>query len=564
MNRLRVWSTAVGLALSTLVLVVVGCGRTAPQPSAEVEKPSAEPSSAASGGDNAALHGAEVTGGDRGSAVLLADWTRDDPDFVGALILSGQMLGYHEPCGCAAKQKGGLVRRAVIVERLRRQGWKLALADLGSLAGDPYRDRGGPDQVRIRLTHTLRALGELGYSAVGLSADDLRLGTTETLLQIDNTLSAAGAGLVFVSANAIPAEGFELEKTLRPAVRAEVGPRRLGITSVLDPSAFAALKDPDKESMLTVIDPAEALGPVLAELEADTDTQVLLVQGPVEMARELAERFAGFEIVVSTSDTSDAPAEPELLNEGRTRLIQVGTKGMYLGVVGLSKDPAHPPRYRRLEINDRYDRDRELAGRVRTILGDELQAAYRNANTLASYPRRPYADFTTPPGATYVGVETCRSCHPKTVAKWESTKHAHAYEPLIRDPRDEGRNREHDASCVSCHTTGFEYHGGFVTLAETPFLKGNQCENCHGPGSKHASDPANAEWRAAMARSRDDFERNRRCVRCHDEDNDPKFNFATYWPQIMHNDLDTYDDPRVRTGAAVGESAGGEPGSGER
>lgn len=534
MSRLRAWTSAVGLALTAGVLLVVGCGREAatPEPRPVPVQPGPPPAAAAT---------------EPPPGAILADWSGDE-NFAGALILSGQLNGYHEPCGCAAKQKGGLVRRAAIIERLRRQGWELALADLGSLSSDPNRDRGGPDQARIRFTHILRALDRLGYAAVGLSAEDLRFGATESLMQIDNTLSAEPEGLAFVSANATPLEGLGLEASIRPAVRAAVGPRRIGITSVLDPAAFASLKDADKDATLTVAEPAEALGAVLADLEADTDTQVLLVQGPPELARELATRFPGFEIVVATSETSDAPAEPELLNDGRTRLVQVGTKGMYLGIVGLAKDPAAPPRYRRLEINDRYDRDRELAGDVRAILGDQLQGAYRAAGTLVSFPRRPYSDFPTPAGATYAGVETCRHCHPNTVAKWESTKHAHAYEPLVNDPRDDGRNRENDASCVTCHTTGFEYDGGFTTLAATPFLRGNQCENCHGPGSKHAAEPTNAEFRQAMVRSRDDFEKSRRCVRCHDEDNDPKFNFATYWPQIMHNGLDTYTDSRTRQG----------------
>ena len=35
---------------------------------------------------------------------------------------------------------------------------------------------------------------------------------------------------------------------------------------------------------------------------------------------------------------------------------------------------------------------------------------------------------TAPPGATFVGAETCKSCHPNTFAKWATTKHAQAFE----------------------------------------------------------------------------------------------------------------------------------------
>ncbi len=535
----RIWIMMGGLALSAAVLAVVGCGQN------DVERKVTSVAIEASGTASGPTAGTETVA----ATTLLADWpTGPDDQFAGALILTGEMLGYHEPCGCAAKQKGGLLRRAIVIERLRKQGWNLALADLGSISQDPQHDRGGPDQTRLKFNQTLKALELLGYSAIGLSANDLRLGTGESLMQFDNILSLAPEGLKAVSANARPNDGLGIEKSLPTSTRTTLGPLRVGITSVLDPAAFTTLKDADKELNLTVVPPEDALPAVLSDLDSDTDLQVLLVQGPVELARELAKRFPSFEIVMCQSETADPAAEPEMLNDGSTRLVQVGTKGMYLGILGFYTDSGRTIRYRRLELNDRYDKDRALAAPMAGLIGDALQESFRDAGTLESFPRRPYSLFNAPAGAIYAGVETCRHCHPKTVAKWESTKHAHAYEPLINDPRDNGRNREHDASCVSCHTTGFEYVSGFTTVEATSFLKGNQCENCHGPGSAHAGEPQNAAYRLAMARTRDDFESNRRCIRCHDEDNDPKFDFSTYWPQIMHNGLDNYTDPGVRQG----------------
>ena len=35
------------------------------------------------------------------------------------------------------------------------------------------------------------------------------------------------------------------------------------------------------------------------------------------------------------------------------------------------------------------------------------------------------------------------------------------------------------------------------------------------------------------------------CLRCHDEDNSPHFDFAKYWGRIVHKKLDTYNNPKV-------------------
>jgi hypothetical protein len=543
------WPPAFGVLLAALILAFVGCNssrRDETDPGAGVAK-------------NAS--GASDEGEAQGSTKLLASWPTGPNDrFAGALIVTGEMLGYHEPCGCQAEQKGGLVRRATLVELLRRQGWDLGLIDLGALIQDPAQARGGPDQAKLKFAYSLKALQAMDYRAVALAPEDLKLGTAEVLMQLDNTLGETPESLKAIAANATPAPDLGFEKRLRPSVRMQVGPVKVGVTAVLDPSAFEALSDPDKAALLTVITPEEALPAVLADLEADTNIQVLMVQGPPEMARRLAQAFPGFDLVVATSSTPDPDPKPVELNGGKTWLIGVGKKGMYAGVVGLYVDPKQRFRYQRVELNRKYDPHRELAASVRNLIGDDFQAALKSTGVLENYPKRPYALFNAPPDAIFVGAETCKSCHPNTFAKWASTKHAHAYEPLVNDPRDDGRNREFDAACVSCHTTGFDFIGGFVTADRTPYLKGNQCENCHGPGSRHAAEPDNVAFRQAMARSRDDFDRNHRCIACHDEDNDPKFNFDTYWPQIMHSKLDSYADPSVHRGTGSGRMARqGEP-----
>jgi len=84
-----------------------------------------------------------------------------------------------------------------------------------------------------------------------------------------------------------------------------------------------------------------------------------------------------------------------------------------------------------------------------------------------------------PPGQQeYIGVKKCSACHFDQFLKWRSTKHAKSFELLPA-------KFQADAKCLKCHTTGFGEPTGFKTAADVD-LKGTSCEQCHGPGSKHA------------------------------------------------------------------------------
>lgn len=516
-TRINPWST-LAVALALTILAVVGCGT---RPSKNAAQGPASTAAAPDQGE---------------SNPLFQDW----PTPAGALVITGEQLGYLAPCGCTQGQKGGLIRREILINKLGKQGWPLALIDLGSLINDPA-THGGPVETKVRYTVALQALAQLNYDAVALSAQDMKLEVQEVLGQYMNL----GDRPKIVSANVTTPLG--LEDKLVPSVRTAAGPIKIGVTAVLDPETLKAINDPNKADLLTVKTPDEVLPAVLADLEKDTHVQVLMVQGPPELAKDLAERYPGFGIVVGTSTYVDAPKDPEPLNGGKTLLIQVGKKGQYVGVVGLFQDPREKIRYQRIELHDRYTNTPELAGLgepMRQLLDEQFPNTLKAAGALENYPRRRYVAFDAPADAHYVGALTCKECHPGTYDQWSNTPHARAYRGLTK----KARNREWDAECVSCHVTGFEYETGYTTPDATPHLKGNQCENCHGPGSKHAADPDNTQYLKAIARSADDFQRNYRCLVCHDEDNDPHFNWDKYWPKIEHNELDSYDDPKVHQG----------------
>ncbi len=377
------------------------------------------------------------------------------------LIITGQQDGYMEPCGCTEDQSGGLIRRFDLVERIHALNWPTALVDLGSLIKDPAGARGGFEQTKLKFDYSVKALALLKYNALALSADDLKIGVGEALGFLDNSL---GDSTKIVVANVQPDPVYE--RIFRPSLVATAGPVKVGITAVIDPESLNKLIDPDKDSLLPkVLPPDDALPKVLADLSTQSDFQVLLVQGPPELAKRLATANPGFDIVVSTSEFPDPlNHDPDLLNGGKTMLITVGKKGKYAGVFGLYPQESPSLRYQLVTLTKAFDGP---AAPMKKLIEDDYRATLKTAKVVENYLRLPYANGA--PGATFVGAESCKSCHPNTYSFWSTTKHAQAFNTLSRDHKP---NTAFDAECITCHTTGFEFNSGWKSECETPYLAG--------------------------------------------------------------------------------------------
>jgi hypothetical protein len=138
--------------------------------------------------------------------------------------------------------------------------------------------------------------------------------------------------------------------------------------------------------------------------------------------------------------------------------------------------------------------------------------------------------------ATYVGINTCSSCHSGGLADvkvpaWSKTLHSEVFKDNIDGLTGQ---TSYGSSCFGCHTVGYDTaatapNGGFsdvmAKLGWTPpaatkvgnfdavpdalkNLANIQCENCHGPGSLHAG---SGGWPVAISLSSDSGV----CSQCH-------------------------------------------------
>ena len=109
----------------------------------------------------------------------------------------------------------------------------------------------------------------------------------------------------------------------------------------------------------------------------------------------------------------------------------------------------------------------------------------------------------------YVSATACQRCHQQEYLQWSATRHAFAFETLLK------KERYFDAGCVSCHTTGLGYPTGFQIGDQDSTLKGVQCETCHGPGKQHVGNPKKSNIRSGADTGL--------CLECHDTKHSPGF-----------------------------------------
>ena len=476
------------------------------------------------------------------SPLLFPEW----PQPLLALVVTGEQFGYFEPCGCTANQLGGMARRAGLFSKLESLGWTVRGVDVGGLSR-----RSGP-QAQIKFETMLEALRELKYVALGMGVAELRLDPGYLLAQHletgDPRLCFLGANLTFLGTKEL---GTPLSYTI-----AEVEGCRVGITSVMSDTIRREIipdRTPEEAAVADLQwgDPAEALAEVLTKFDEEkVDFRVLLSQSTDEEIREQAKAFPQFDIIVA-ADGKDGDREPEMI--GSVRLLRVGEKGKTAGVVGLyPKGEKDSIRYELVTVSAAHFSESEKMTELMKVYQGRLKDS---SIVTAENP------VTHPSGATFVGASKCGECHTKAFEIWKDTPHAHAFESL--DPvhqrhgyeRLHGIARDFDPECLSCHVTGWDpeeyvrFQSGFVNeqfaaddsekLLQA-LMAGSQCENCHGPGSRHVEliEAGNKEAAVTEVRVTLEHAKNETCGKCHDADNSPDFNFEKYWEKVKHPGLD--------------------------
>ncbi len=410
-----------------------------------------------------------------------------------SIVISGDTAGWITPCGCTANQSGGLERRATLLRTLGPSDQTVYLDAGGSVAGKS-------EYQQVKLQSILRGDQLMGLEAHNVGAPETQL-APETLIQI-----GLAANSQWVSANLTVDHANDATQSAilpyRILVRKGV---RILITGVVDPSLV-------KNRQWKAKDPSSSVLSVLGKEKQDITVVLAYMDEP--NLRSLAESLPEVDFIVG------GPTGQMLIpsNVGPVTIMSATNKGKFLARIELQKEGKDWKAIKRgpIEVSSTFDREPAQSKNLDAYLSELAERDF--ASTETGLVSNIHSNGSHSMGYQIAGSHTCIACHTASDQAWHSSKHSHAWKTLMD-------KRSHvDPSCQQCHTTGYGIPGGFEQVFKSEPLVNVGCESCHGPSQAHAGDP----------KIMTPFLSREQCVRCHDHENSPEFDYAKYWEKIKH------------------------------
>jgi len=417
------------------------------------------------------------------------------------LVVSGDTAGWIVPCGCASNQSGGLPRRGSYVAERGRQA-NVIYVDAG---GAPA---GTSDYERLKFEAILDGEMAMGLAAHNIGRAEAALGA-EYLRRI-----AKEKSVPLISANLRDAQG---QPVVEPMRIVEAGGKRIALVGVLSPRYAGDGARVDEPRQAVLAQTAAAAGRY--------DSLVVLAYLPEDELLQLARELPEADVVVG------GPTGQSLVPKkiGPTLLASATNKGKFLVDLELAARSEPQWSHRVVEMGGQLADDPAQAANLERFRAELARRDLGPEQTrlVAAVPAG------TPAGYRLAGGAACVRCHEEDQAAWEKSKHAQAWVSL------ELSGSQVDPYCQHCHTDGYGLPDGFVSVGRTRDRVNVGCETCHGPSQAHVDDP---EVKTPFA-AKD------QCVRCHDQENSPKYEAEGYWDIIQHGPPWTKtNEPKPATG----------------
>ena len=395
------------------------------------------------------------------------------PDIV--LLFTGQNSGKLEVCNCSGPMPGGFARRSGLFASYRASYPKSLIIDTGDLFTI--------FEKSVANKFVAKAYRLMGYDAIMIGDQEMLPGD-KILAEIlkKNKLVALASNLTF--------KNDKLKGLTKKVVTYETNKTKLAVFSVTLPSAFIFL--PEKIRKQFKIESYKKVQHLADKYKKAGYCIGIILHGDADEAAAIANKMkANFFIRGHTELTEEEP----LFSKAGTPIYLVGTPDD-VGVLAISKqeNASYNFEFRNVVVDEEFPIDKRML---------EIYQAYAHAEM------RNRLDAPRKKGLKFVPSSTCGECHPKQYEIWKKSKHAKAWQSLVKV------NRTIDPNCVSCHSLGFGMEGGFYTFRKTPKLAGVHCQNCHRINIDQHTKPS-FKYKPVTADV---------CETCHTPVTDPKFLF---------------------------------------
>jgi hypothetical protein len=451
------------------------------------------------------------------------------------IVYAADLLGWLEPCGCSANQRGGLARAAAAIARVRAENPDTIFVAGGDLLFEGALDPERRDQDLARAHTVARALRAMGLVATFPGERDLVAGEAfarETGLPFTRSKRIGPVG--FGALGSVPKAPVRVavvhEGGSRVGVERAAEARAQGVDLVLASHREGLLDDDANRAVLDSPVPVvqvQGRGQSLARIDiflgGDRSKGFAILPGPSQRAEELdllAARRAEYARRLAAAEASGNTGLASALGG---KLVELTDREAAVRATPPSVPPADRPSIQVtfIPLSDDLPEDKG----VRRMLTRHYGEVARMNLAAAKARGRPCPDVATAT-PSFIGVDEvprggtrdCRNCHQASFASWNRTPHARAYETLVKG------SRQFDLDCVSCHVTGWKLPGGPCDVASTDGRRGVQCEACHGPASLHAVDPPGHIVRDPPAST---------CASCHTSEHSTGFEPGSFRQRII-------------------------------
>ncbi|MHB9037196.1 MAG: multiheme c-type cytochrome [Armatimonadota bacterium] len=357
-------------------------------------------------------------------------------------------------------------------------------------------DSGNLSSTSEKLDVITTVMSQMHYDAIGVGANDLRLG--EQFFQ-----KAAANKLTVLDASP------KARESTKPYMVKVVDGVKVGIISfgvapemedgyLLRKSLYSAYKTVRGESdILIVLDQSQTI-----------DSDWIERNGP---------RFGAPDIVIAGMARMGL-VKPEMV--GHTYLCPTSFQGKNLGVVDIEFAKGQDTKIdvRKIQLGTNVKEDEAVLKLVRGNREPSVKASGQVVTPQIT--QAPVISGSPLPGADrkpYYPPQLCKTCHIKQYEDWAKTSHAKAIKTLVDAKRTE-------PECLSCHTEMYRRLGQWASTVEG--IGGVECATCHVDSLPHGLERRNMNQRVKVSPAV--------CLNCHTKEHSPDYNEQKYFPMTMH------------------------------